>query len=783
MHATPSPIDFSQSTISEESKCYLDFEDQDEKAREIIFMQIFTILQLSPNKRRKKQLLELKEYFKNLDFFKKLAKPDDDDISFELARYRYLQAFNMSQGQKVFNYGDEGTWFYIIIKGSVGIKVPSIVTKKMTQKDLATFMDKNKEDILFKQCKHDLPIKSLKNGVPPNFLLDDQEIRTYEVCILKEVAELKDGMSFGEIALMQNQPRSATVYCKSQNAYFAVLDRKDFQKTYSTTQKILTKHKMDLMNHFGIFSHFGFKMLRKLSFYLFERKYCMNQNIYSENEFPDGVYLIENGEFELSKNVSDNNILRKFRVSRLGQNQIFGLHECINLTTRTMNATCISPTGTVYCIPSKDFVQKFLPKIPDEIVEAELIKIKDFLQLRYKSLVTLEKCSDLIKMDEIIRKYHNKRTQSHKKRKLNKAEVSQKPAGSKAKRKILAFERKVYNTSANERCASYFQRNYQRKDLSTKNSKETFNKNDLSVCLSSPKMATKDSVRESLGEKLRRELAASKQDDCTASKNNLMQQGALLKKSLKKETQEAKSNRFKVKVVNKLRQSRKVSLQKKIMGIQQKIGKKRNFYITLPKKKTKTNKIIGMNIKKIDIKPDIQKTEKSMQTTDFKFNKIKVLNKNLRQLKTPSKKSDKLSCPPQFIPTTNVFKSIDGKNKYAKTLYKVNSLEQYQKHVPEKLNRKEIHVTCINTLDVVAQQNCSFLNSDELICDMKRSNKTCNSTQNLPGKSLPTLNSFYFANIKVPLSLHKDFSDPSLTLPSYKEIQKFLSQETIFDEV
>lgn len=79
----------------------------------------------------------------------------------------------------------------------------------------------------------------------------------------------------------------------------------------------------------------------------------MNQKIYNEGEFPDGVYLIESGEFELSKTIYDNNIVNKFRVSRLGQNQIFGLQECITLTTRTMNATCISTSGTVYFIPSK----------------------------------------------------------------------------------------------------------------------------------------------------------------------------------------------------------------------------------------------------------------------------------------------------------------------------------------------------------------------------------------------------------------------------------------------
>jgi CRP-like cAMP-binding protein len=56
--------------------------------------------------------------------------------------------------------------------------------------------------------------------------------------------------------------------------------------------------------------------------------------MYKENECPDGVYLIDEGEFEIYKKIKDNNITSTFRVSILGSNQIFGLQECINQMKR-----------------------------------------------------------------------------------------------------------------------------------------------------------------------------------------------------------------------------------------------------------------------------------------------------------------------------------------------------------------------------------------------------------------------------------------------------------------
>ena len=46
--------------------------------------------------------------------------------------------------------------------------------------------------------------------------------------IFRKVDEGKDGYTFGELALISNRPRAATVYCV-KNCHLAVLDRRAFQ--------------------------------------------------------------------------------------------------------------------------------------------------------------------------------------------------------------------------------------------------------------------------------------------------------------------------------------------------------------------------------------------------------------------------------------------------------------------------------------------------------------------------------------------------------------------------
>lgn len=83
--------------------------------------------------------------------------------------------------------------------------------------------------------------------------LDDLE--TYEELEwMVEVSLLATGANFGELALINNEPRAATIQCLS-NCYFAVLSRENYAKTLRKQQVRELNQKMDFLSSLPFLKH------------------------------------------------------------------------------------------------------------------------------------------------------------------------------------------------------------------------------------------------------------------------------------------------------------------------------------------------------------------------------------------------------------------------------------------------------------------------------------------------------------------------------------------------
>lgn len=86
---------------------------------------IRVILTKEPKERSSQEIKQVQKHFKDNKFFAKVLKERDEKTFYDLCERLRLEEHQ--EGAVVFNYGDQGQLFYIVIDGLVDVKVPSPV--------------------------------------------------------------------------------------------------------------------------------------------------------------------------------------------------------------------------------------------------------------------------------------------------------------------------------------------------------------------------------------------------------------------------------------------------------------------------------------------------------------------------------------------------------------------------------------------------------------------------------------------------------------------------------
>jgi len=148
----------------------------------------------------------------------------------------------------VFNYGERGTKFYIILQGAVEVLIPT-------------------------------------------------DISATEPTTLTCFTTLSGGDSFGEFALLTSKPRSATIQT-IEPTHFAVLDKADYQKAMGDLHKQKVDAKVALLRQFPILDCLTRISLHKLYMCSSLTQFKKGMILHRENEKINEIYLIVEGEFE-----------------------------------------------------------------------------------------------------------------------------------------------------------------------------------------------------------------------------------------------------------------------------------------------------------------------------------------------------------------------------------------------------------------------------------------------------------------------------------------------------
>jgi CRP-like cAMP-binding protein len=278
-----------------------------------ILNQLKQVLAVPPKDRTPALLNMLVAYTKDIEFFRTLVKENSPHAHFACCSCIKHEQF--SANQQVFAAGDTGDKFYIILQGSVSVLNP------------------------------------LSKSMPVEF---------------EEVNVLREGQSFGELALIRDDTRIASIVC-IEETHFAVLAKHDFKRINGEVTERRLSEVVSFLRSLPMFAPMTKESLTKLSFYFRQRQFTRKQVVYREGEQADVVYFVKEGEFQLLKKVrlidakSYKRSVQKTTTSEvaiLARGEILGEEDVLHDQPRNTTCVCYSTTAETYYISSTDFKSK-----------------------------------------------------------------------------------------------------------------------------------------------------------------------------------------------------------------------------------------------------------------------------------------------------------------------------------------------------------------------------------------------------------------------------------------
>ncbi|EAS00751.1 cyclic nucleotide-binding domain protein (macronuclear) [Tetrahymena thermophila SB210] len=321
--------------------------------KQLDMKQVTRILKTPSESRTLKQCTELLEIVGDLQFFKEYnSNPSTANVPKLCCKYMEIEKFN--EADIVFEFGSVGNKFYIVLQGSVGVFV----------KKPQSVLDKEKEE------KKDDKKKEAQQDAVVDPLADF-------MC----VKELGDGSAFGELALLNNKPRLATIKTLRET-HVATLSKENFNKILKEHEEQKIMKEIQFFEKVPAFKDFNQKQIRYLCLNNKTLETQKNEVIYDEKDPCDCIYVIKEGEFEVYKSVekqvdqkeeimkqsilsmsvlnknSSQKISKQIKIKVLTTGEICGEEFFLNKKQREFKLVCCSLSGIIVKIKINDFLRK-----------------------------------------------------------------------------------------------------------------------------------------------------------------------------------------------------------------------------------------------------------------------------------------------------------------------------------------------------------------------------------------------------------------------------------------
>ena len=251
----------------------------------------------------------------------------------------------VAESELIIKQGDVGDNLYIIQHGQYDIFVNK---DDNNDKDSSNYIDNNDSN-----STNDTSIcnGSRTNGSSSdddtnnnnNPMLNNDNIKTkfkIKISMNKWVATLDKGY-FGELALLYNAPRNATIVAKTKGVLWG-LDQKTFREIVVNSTARKREALEDLLKGVSMLDSLTQCELMDLTDALQDSHFEQHQCIIKEGDQADKMYFIMNGE--ASVKVIDQNTQRETEITRLKRGQYFGEFALVLNTPRVASVYVVSET-------------------------------------------------------------------------------------------------------------------------------------------------------------------------------------------------------------------------------------------------------------------------------------------------------------------------------------------------------------------------------------------------------------------------------------------------------
>ena len=277
---------------------------------------IYTILEKNPKNRKVKDIINVADYLsKNYQYFQNIK--GDSKLKVEnLAKIARIKI--CYPGESIIRYGEIGDKFYVVMEGKIQIYKPMYEGVQMTPNEFIKYMNNiqliEKDEDKYSRLKEFNKNKNFDLDKYMNYAPNTNVMNTKRDVFIEKLelmGSYGEGFSFGELSLIRNEKRNATIKCSNEdnNKYTVLLSigKESYNRALKEYQeKKLLKDIENFIKTYPFCKNFTKENMISLFNCLNKINLEKGEYLFHQNDEDTNLYFITNGKFEVYTEISLN---------------------------------------------------------------------------------------------------------------------------------------------------------------------------------------------------------------------------------------------------------------------------------------------------------------------------------------------------------------------------------------------------------------------------------------------------------------------------------------------